>query len=433
MTTAAPIPTAAQPHGVSGPRARTGRSLRLAYLMNQYPAVSHTFVRRELRRIEKMGHSVLRLTIRAADNPPVDPQDQEELAVTVRCLAPPIALFRAAAHAAMTRPLKLWRATRAMWRMHRLSERGLVTHLAYLLEAAVLLRVLRRERVQHVHVHFGTNAAAVMRLARAMGGPTYSVAFHGSIEWDEPRQQDIAGKAVDALFVTAISSFASAQVRRWAPPQMWDRIHIVRCAVDDEYLAGAPPIDPRSQTLVTVGRMGPEKGSLILLEAFGAALAELGERAPRARLVFVGDGPMRSVVERRAAQLGIADRIVMDGWQAEEGVRRRLVECRAFVLPSFIEGLPVVIMEALALGRPVIATYVGGVPELVFPGRNGWLVPAGDPASTRQAIIEALTTPVERLHAMGAAGRDIVTDRHNSALEAAKLDELLRRYAGGEA
>ncbi len=412
-------------------------SLRLAYLMNQYPATSHTFVRRELRQIERMGHSVVRLTIRAADHPPVDPQDVEELGPTVRCLGQPVwRLLGAALGALVTRPGGVLRAARIAWGMHRRSDRGLGNHLAYLVEAAFLLRVLRRERVRHVHVHFGTNAAGVMRLVRAMGGargPTYSVAFHGSVEWDEPRQQDIGGKAADALFVTAISSFAAAQVKRWTPQECWGRLHIVRCTVDDAYLAGGPPIDPRSQTLVTVGRLGPEKGSSLLIEAFAAAVRELGERAARARLVIVGDGPMRPVIERRAADLGVADRVELAGWQPEEGVRRRIIESRAFVLPSFMEGLPVVIMEALALGRPVIATHVGGVPELVVPGENGWLVPAGDADATRRAIVEALTAPAERLDAMGAAGRRAVHERHNTATEAARLEALFRRYVDGGA
>ncbi len=409
-----------------------GPSLRLAYLMNQYPAVSHTFVRRELRQIERMGHSVLRLSIRGADHAPVDPQDLEEQGRTVRCLSQPARrLLGAFLHAAVTRPRGMLRAAGLAMRMHRRSDRGLVAHAAYLVEAAFLLGVLRREGVRHVHVHFGTNAAGVMRLVRAMGGPTYSVAFHGSIEWDEPRQQDVGGKAADALFSTAISSFAAAQVKRWTPPESWDRIHIVRCTVDEGYLAGGPAIDPRSQTLVTVGRLGPEKGSALLVRAFADTVRELGDRAGRARLVFVGDGPMRPTIERAATELGIAGRVEIAGWQDEEGVRRRLIESRAFILPSFMEGLPVVIMEALALGRPVVATYVGGVPELVAPGENGWLVPAGDEAATRRAIAEALTMPAERLDAMGDAGRRAVRERHNTAVEAARLEALFRRYLGG--
>jgi glycosyltransferase involved in cell wall biosynthesis len=400
--------------------------------MNQYPATSHTFVRRELRQIERLGHSVLRLTIRESPHGLVEPQDLEERARTITCLGQPLwRLLGAMARVCVTRPAGVVRAARKAWAMHRRSDRGLITHAAYLIEAAFLLGVLRRERVQHVHVHFGSNAAAVMRLVRALGGPTYSVTFHGSAEWDEASQLDIGGKVVDALFVTAISSFASAQVRRWTPLEHWHKIHVVRCTVGEAYMIGAPPPAPDCQTLVIVARLGPEKGTGLLIEAFASAVSRLGPGASRARLVLVGEGPMRAGIERRAAELEIADRIEITGWQPEEGVRRRLLDSRVFILPSFAEGLPVVIMEAFALGRPVIATYVGAVPELVVPGENGWLVPAGDTEATTRAIMDALTAPQQKIESMARAGQAAVRERHNTATEAARLDELFRRYAGG--
>lgn len=403
--------------------------------MNQYPAATHTFVRRELRMLERMGHDVLRLTIRRAEHPPVDPIDVAEARRTVSCLDQPSwKLLLNAGMACVTRPAGVLRALRVLARSWRISGRGLVTHAAYAVEAAFLLRLLAREGVEHVHVHFGTNAATVMRLVRAMGGPTYSVAFHGSIEWDEPRQQDIGGKASDALFSTAISRFAAAQVMRWTPLEVWSRVHVIRCGVDESCLdAEPPPIRADNRTLVTVGRLGPEKGSVLLVRSFAGAVRELGDRAAGARLVFVGDGPMRAEIERRAAELGVGDRVELAGWRPESGVRAALSDARVFVLPSFMEGLPVVLMEALALARPVIATYVGGVPELVEPGVSGWLVPAGDEDATRRAIVDALSAPTERLDAMGRAGRRAVLLRHNVAVEAGKLEAILRRYLRGDA
>jgi glycosyltransferase involved in cell wall biosynthesis len=164
----------------------------------------------------------------------------------------------------------------------------------------------------------------------------------------------------------------------------------------------------------------------MLMEAFAGALEDVGRDS--GRLVIVGDGPMRPLVERLAADLGVRAQVELTGWQGEADVRRRLLESRCLVLTSAIEGLPVVIMEALALGRPVIATCVGGIPELVRPDENGWLVPAGSVIEARRAIARALTLPPEQLNAMGTRGRRAVLGLHCCAHETAKLEALLRRY-----
>jgi glycosyltransferase involved in cell wall biosynthesis len=143
-----------------------------------------------------------------------------------------------------------------------------------------------------------------------------------------------------------------------------------------------------------------------------------------ARLVFVGDGPLRGAIERRAAALGLSERLEITGWLNESEVRRRLQECRAFALTSSAEGLPVVIMEALALGRPVLSTYIAGIPELVRPGENGWLVPAGNVDAPAQAIGEIMSAPVSRLDEMGRAGQELVRERHHTATEVSRLEAL---------
>lgn len=409
------------------------RTLRLAYLTNQYPAASHTFIRRELREVERLGNVIVRLSIRKADNPPIDQEDLDELGKTTVCLAQsPLRLATAAAATLLRHPRAFARAVALMLRMWRQSDRGIIVHTAYLVEACFLLGVLRRENVEHVHVHFGTNAATVMRLVRRLGGPTYSLMIHGAVEWDEPRQLGITGKIADALFVTAISHYTTGHVRRWANRSDWPKVHVVRCTIGDEYAqAHAPPIDPANRTLTCVGRLSSEKGQVLLVEAFAEAIRAGGPAIDGARLVLVGDGDMRGLVEERARTLGVADRLEITGWVPEVQVKRRLIDSRAFVLTSFIEGLPVVVMEAMALARPVLTTFIGAIPELVVSGESGWLVPAGDTAAIARAIREVLAAPADRLNAMGHAGRQAVLQRHNTRVEGATLDALFRRYLGG--
>lgn len=399
-------------------------TLRLAYLTTKYPAVSHTFIRRELLEIERRGHHVLRVAIRPGDAAPVDPADIREHERTHHILSQPKArLFTALLSLAVRRPAKCLRAFSLALALARRSDRGLIRHLAYFVEAAYLVGLLRREGVQHVHVHFGTNAAAVAMLARRMGGPTYSLTVHGPDEFDAVHGLSIPDKIRDAAFVAAITSFCASQLKRWAAAEDWPKIHIVRCTVGPEFLGAGRPIDPTSKTLVCVGRLTAQKGHLVLIEAF----AELIRGGHDASLVLAGDGELRPQVEAAIRRLGLESRVRITGWIDERRVREEILAARAVALASFAEGLPVVLMEALALGRPVVATSIAGIPELVRPGRSGWLVTPGSAEELACALREVLHTPAERLDAMAAYGRQLVAEAHATPTEAARLEALFLR------
>ncbi len=400
---------------------------RVAYLVNQYPSVSHTFIRREIQGLEARGYDILRLAIRRG-SAVADPQDVAEAGRTLHILERGLArVALAGALALARRPKRALAACRMALQMARRSDRGLVRHLAYLLEAGALSGILRRERVAHLHVHFGTNAAAVARLVRCLGGPSYSMTIHGPDEFDAPAGLSLGEKMRDAAFTVAITHYCASQLRRWAEYPQWPKIEIVHCTVSPHWFEAAAPIPPDADSLVCVGRLSAQKGQLLLLDAFARAL----EQGARGRLVLVGDGEMRGAVEERIAALGLEDRVEITGWCGEEEVRRRLQEARALVLASFAEGLPVVIMEALALGRPALVTRIMGIPELVRDGVEGWLVTPGDTDALAAGIECALTMPVEGLAAMGAAGRERVRDRHAVETETARLDALFRRCCGG--
>ncbi len=395
--------------------------MRIAYLVTKYPAVSHTFIRREILALEQRGHVILRLAIRATGNNLVDPQDQAEQARTHHCLSQPkFRLLLGQLRTLLTCPVGFGRALALALRMGWRGDRGLLRHIAYLLEAAYLLQVVRRHRIDHVHAHFGTNSAAVARLIRRLGGPNYSFTAHGPDEFDAPRQLDLAGKIADAVFVVAISDYTAAQLRRWAAPEHWGKIHVVHCTVDDDFFQAARPVDPLSRTFVCVGRLCPQKGQLVLLEA----LQLLRAAGQDVRLVLAGDGELRPQIESRIRAFGIDDRVEITGWIGEAEVRRHILAARALVLPSFAEGLPVVLMEALALGRPVISTYVAGIPELVRPGENGWLVSGGNAAQLAVTMRAALEASADQLTAMGAAGRRVVQERHFLPTEVDRLEGL---------
>ena len=401
------------------------RGAHVAYLVNRYPAPSHSFIRREIAAVEAAGVKVSRYSIRAAPDALPDSRDSAERDGTICVLAQgAAAILGATLIEAITRPGGFLRAAHRAWTMAQAAPTGRWRQLAYLAEAAWLCRDWRRRKITHVHAHFGTNPAAVARLARAWGGSTYSFTVHGPDEFDAPQAIDLAGKIADAAFVVAISSYGRSQLMRWADPVTWPKIEIVRCGVDETFLAESADPPPDLPVLCCVARLGPQKGLAVLIDAIALVVPE----HPDLRVVIVGDGPLRNVLETQAASLGVSLHIVWTGVASGEEVRDHIRSARAFILPSFAEGLPVVLMEALALGRPVITTWVAGIPELI-DAEVGWLVSPGDPVALAAAMRAALGTPVGQLTAMGSVGHSRVAASHNSTINGAQMAGLFDRVA----
>jgi glycosyltransferase involved in cell wall biosynthesis len=395
--------------------------MRIGYFTNQNPAVSHTFIRREMRALEALGVSVVRYALWSATESLVDPEDKIEQQQTQYILKAGAGEFVRRVFAAVAlQPLATtrigWLAAKIGWH----SDRGLLRHFAYVAEAIVLANWCRRDGVEHIHAHFGTNSAAIAMLASQFSGIPYSFTAHGSEEFEKAPLLSLDVKLRHAVFAIGVSSFGRSQLMRWSPPDQWAKIALVHTGLDNRFLDVALSPPPRDRRLVCVGRLDENKAQLVLV----AAAHRLRESGTTFEIVLVGDGLMRPQVEAAIRRYGLEDCVSITGWVSGERVRAEITGARALVLPSFSENMPVVIMEALALGRPVISTYVAGIPELVQPGKTGWLVPASDDAALADAMSEALTAPVERLAEMGAAGRAHVSKQHDAAKEAAKLKAL---------
>jgi glycosyltransferase involved in cell wall biosynthesis len=405
--------------------------MRLAYFINQYPKVSHTFIRREIRALEALGFEVQRYALRGRDDDSlVEPADLEERTRTRYLLHEGLlTLLSSTVLMAFRRPLPFLRSLRMMLRISRRSHRLFPLHLASLAEAAVLARWTEAAGVEHIHAHFGTNSAEVALLARLMGSAPYSVTLHGSDEWDRPLQWTLREKVEHAAFVIAISSFTRAQLMRWVRLADHDKLHVVHCGVDDAFLgAPATPV-PDVPRFVSVGRLCNEKAQPLLVEA----LALLRDRGVRAQLVLAGGGELRGRIEQLVAHYRLEDQVRLTGWVDGERVRQEILASRALVMPSCMEGLPVALIEAMTLRRPVITTYVGGIPELVRPGQDGWLVEAGCAEAVAAAMQACLETPVDQLARMGDSGRARVLERHRSADAAEQLARLFRASSAAAA
>jgi len=401
-------------------------AMRVAYLVNLYPKISHSFIRREIQALESQGVVVQRYAIRSTSEPLVDAADREELAKTEVLLdRGPLRLLWSLARVAIGHPIRFLQTLALAVRTGVGSDRGLVRHLFYVVEASALLGILQRDPVDHVHAHFGTNSAAAAMYCAALGGPGYSFTAHGTESFDAPHRVRLGEKAKRARFAVTVCEYGRRELIAASQGIDSSTVHVVRCGLDEAFLAAPARSGVAGTQLVLVGRLSPEKGHRVLLDA-AALLQQLDLDF---RIVLVGDGDLRSEIERQVATLGLVDRIHFAGWQDHAGVKEILSESRALVLASFGEGLPVVIMEAMAMGRPIVSTDVGGISELVVNSDTGWLAPPGDPERLAEAMRLALGSSDDELAAMGQRGRERVLRMHDANHEAAKLHELFKHYA----
>lgn len=396
--------------------------LRVAYFVNQYPKVSHAFIRREILALELQGVEVLRIAFRGWSDELVDVTDLTERTRTRYVLqGGVIPILQAMFLAALSCPVLFLRALALALRMARRSEKGWPYHIIYLAEACHILPWVKAYGAQHIHAHFGTNSAEVAMLVSALGGPPYSFTVHGPEEFDKPMAIGLAEKIRHSKFVVAISSYGRSQLYRWCSQDLWHKIKLVRCGLESAFHQGFDVSVPDTRRFVCVGRLCEQKGQLLLVEA----AARLQEKGVDFSLVLAGDGEMRSHIEAAIQEHQLQDKVRITGWISSEQVRVEILAARALVLPSFAEGLPVVLMEAMALRRPVISTYVAGIPELVLHGENGWLCPAGCIDSLVEAMIQCIEAPAQLITGMGWLGYERVKKYHSIDIEAMRLKALL--------
>ncbi len=407
-------------------RVMPGLSLKVAYLVNTYPRASHSFIRREVQALERAGHTVHRFAMRSDRAALVDTADLAEdsrtehvLEQRLRRLAPK-ALGWMLRHPAQTlAALRLALACGKRGSGGEPGTGGRLRHMVYLIEAAFIARRCADLNIPHLHAHFGTNSTTVAMLAQTLGGPTYSFTVHGPEEFDAPAALSLGAKIERAAFTVAISSFGRSQLCRWVDPSFWPRLHVVPCGIEPWRFPPPEPLPAGGPHLVAVGRLATQKGFDLAIEAVALAHPHL----PELHLTLVGDGPLRAALSTSIAAHGLTAHVTLTGWRDEAGVRAALNAAQALIVPSFAEGLPMVVMEAMAAGRPVIATSIAGIPELVTR-ETGWLVPAGNAGLLAQAIIELAATQQDTLTAMGAAARARALIRHDIDSAAARLAAL---------
>ncbi|WP_353153172.1 glycosyltransferase [Herminiimonas fonticola] len=399
-------------------------ALRIAYLINQYPKVSHSFIRREILALERQGLAIHRFSLRGWEGDLVDAEDFVERERTRYILQRGVfGLLRSVIEIKLTSPIRYIKALALAFRMSRRADRSLPYHLIYLAEACRLALWLKRDGITHLHAHFGTNSAEVAMLASELSGVPYSLTIHGSEEFDKPEFIGLPEKLRRATFVAAITSYCRSQLYRSLPYAQWDKVHIVHCGLEPAFYNNVDMTLPERPRFICVGRLCEQKGQQILVEA----AAILARKGIAFELVLAGDGEMRREVEALIAKHSLQSRVRITGWISSDQVKQEILDSRAMVMASFAEGLPVVIMEAMSLQRPILSTWITGVPELVIDGENGWLYPPGSAEELAQAMERCLATSAEELTRMGRLARARVLERHDIDHEVARLQQLFQQ------
>lgn len=393
--------------------------MTLAYLTSVYARASDSFIRAEVLQLRSFGHTVHTFSVRApAVSELVSDEIRNEHARTDYILKHGfLCLFACVLLEFLRAPFRSAAALSLAMRCGWPGVKGRLWPFAYFLEACYLSRRLRARHIDHLHNHIGEGSATVAMLASALYGVPYSLTVHGT-EFDQATLLALGEKVCRSCFTVTISEYGRGQLFRWTATDDWKKIHIVRCGVRLDNTAVTPPGADRR--LICVGRLSEEKGHLILIQAIARLKAD-----PAFEVVIIGDGPLRREIEAKAAALGVLERVKITGWLSADKIREEILRSRAMVLPSFGEGLPVVLMESFAFGRPVIASAIAGIPELVEHGVSGWLIPAGSVEALTEAMREVLSADPVRLAGMGRAGLACVRERHDQVKEARKLESLI--------
>ena len=383
---------------------RPQRSIRMAYLMSRYPAVSHTFFLNEIAELRRLGVEIHTASINPGQG--LTEIDASEAAGTfyVKSSGKGAAL-KCCLKTLFSRPGVAWRGLRAAFGVEGVGAYSLF----YFAEAMLLGEWMTARGLRHLHIHFGGPVATVGRLTALAWRFHYSMTIHGSDEFYDEERFHLREKVRDARFVVCISNFCRSQLMRLLPADDWGKLIVGRLGVDGGVFVPRPvrtvamPVE-----VMCVGRLVAAKGQRVLLEACRGLL----ERGVSVRVTLVGDGEDAAGLRAYVQRSGMEHSVHFAGATSHAETQRLLAQADIFVLASFAEGVPVALMEAMASQLPCVSTYVAGIPELITSERDGLLVGAGD-VEELAAAIERLAKEAGLRARLGSAARERVVKDYN--------------------
>jgi glycosyltransferase involved in cell wall biosynthesis len=403
------------------------RPVAVAYLLSQYPMLSMIFVIREVLQLRGLGFQIDVASINTPDRPnrELTADESGEAARTHYILAQGAAGALAAHAAALfSRPAGYLRGWAEVLRLGRLDLHRLGMLAAYLTEALMVGRWMRRIGRNHLHVHLGSQAATVGLLAKRVFGFGFSMTVHGPDEFYDVRGQFLSEKIVAADFIFCISHFARSQLMKLSPYGCWEKLHVSRLGVDpDVFAPRAPGRDAGAPfEVLCVGRLTPAKGQHVLIDA----MKLLKDQGRAVRLRIVGEGPDGTSLRAQAGRLNLGDTITFEGAVNQDRIRVFYSQADCFCLPSFAEGIPVVLMEAMAMGIPCVTTHITGIPELITHRETGLLTAPADVTGLAANIAALMDEPDLAVRISGAGRAKVVAD-----YDLARNTQVLAALFGG--
>ena len=386
----------------------------IAYLTGEYPAASHPFMRREIAALRAEGRNVITCALTPGKT---DASEAAETFYVTRAATSPATFFKALGFG-FSRIDRLWRAFRLAIKTSAPGPTALFYQMSYLIRALVLARHLTDKGVYHLHNHFADASCSVAMLTSELTGIPFSLTMHGPSVFFEPNHWRLDEKIARAKFTACISSFCRSQGMIFADQAHWPKMKIVRSGVTPNLY------DRENRTsghnLIFIGDLRAVKGVAVLLHA----LVEIKDQVPDVHLTLIGEGEERSMLERLAQDLGLGSAVTFAGSKTEGEITEALKTADLFVLPSFAEGMPEGVIEAMASGLPVVASRIAGMSEVIGDGRGGELVPPGSEQSLIMVISTLLNDP-EMRQKMGQEARATVETMFDSTREAAKIGALI--------
>jgi len=383
-------------------------STRIAYLVSQYPAANHTFVLREVQELRRLGLEIEVASIRPPDRSldKMSAEEQAEQRATFyvksgglgRILAANLRVFFAG-------PVDWLAALAYSLRLSRWNPRAAAFNFFYLVEAGVIADWMRRRKLSHAHMHF---TSTVGLFAKRIAPMRTSVTIHGPAEFDRPDAFYLREKIAAFDLIVAISEYGRTQLKRCSGSEHWNKFRVVRLGVDPMlYAPRAFVPSPDRLEILFVGRLAAVKAPQILL----AALQRLIESGRQVHLRLAGDGPERPELDRVRSLYRSAD---------------------IFCLASLAEGIPVVLMEAMSMEIPCVATRVTGVPELIRDGIDGLLVAPSD-VEELAAALARLVDDAGLRERIGKSGRARVLDEYDLGRNTQQLAAVFREFQASPA
>lgn len=402
--------------------------LGLGYLVSKYPAVSHTFILREIAALRERGlvidvasinHSAPRETMTHAE------QREADITYYVK-RSGAVGALKALIWLASTHTSGLIAGLRTCFKLAGMDAKRLMLCLFYFVEAAILAKWLKQRSLSHLHVHFATPAATVALILSRMTSVTFSMTVHGPDEFYDVSRYYLQEKIAAARFIVCISFFAQSQLMKLSPGTIWDKFDIGRLGVDTAQFSSRPfRTAPERFEILCVGRLVSTKGQRILIQATQKLIRD----GRSLRLCFVGDGPDRTELQKLVDDLGIAQQIKFEGSLNQDQIQDFYRKADIFALASFAEGIPVVLMEAMSMEIPCVATSINGIPELIHNGLDGLLVAPSDHEGMAAALARLMDDPALR-ESIGKAGRQRVLKKYEISASADRLSDIFHRRLG---